>query len=1156
VGTPNLGHDRDLDAADERTAKEAAAFIARWSGREGGRERSNYALFLTELCDVIGVARPDPAEATNTLNDYVFERHVERKQPDGSTGRGWIDLYKRGCFILEAKQSRQKGGRKAVPEGQAELFEPPRAKAKATSGGIDTLMIHARRQAEGYAHALPADHEYPAFILACDVGYAIEVYADFSRHGRHYSQFPDPRRFRIELAQLADADVRERLQRIWAEPGSLDPARQTAKITREIAGKLAEISTALEARGQQPGAVALFLMRCLFTMFVEDVELIRKDSFKDLLAQCVENPRRFVPEMDDLWRRMDRGEYSPAIGDKILKFNGKLFKNATALALDGDEIGLLHKAASADWRDLDPAIFGSLFEQALDPHERRRLGAHYTPRAFVELLVNATIIEPLTADWKASQSAADRALRAGSRSAAISELRDFLKSLSSVRVLDPACGTGNFLYVALRQIKQLEGEVLKQLRDLGGADLLREVSGISVKPEQFFGMEVNSRAVEIAELVLWIGYLQWHLRTRGAPPNEPILGNNDHVQKRDAVLTWDGYPDRRIKRGRMGKPIVKQNAGGQPIEVYDYPKPRLPDWPAVDFIVGNPPFIGGKDIRERQGDGYVEALWVAHGHINPSADYVMYFWDRAASLLTEKGTRLRRFGLVTTNSIRQVFQRRVVDARLQGKQPISVVMAIPDHPWTKASTDAAAVRIAMTVGEKGTLEGALREVIQEDALDTDQPFIRWRETIGRINSNLSIGTDVTAAQALRSNDGMCCPGVKLHGNGFIVTPAEAARLGLGNRAGLQEHIRQYRNGRDLTAHPRGVMAIDLLGLTTQQVRAKYPEVYEHLLQTVKPDRDANPRAAYRDNWWIFGEPRKEFRPAVNGLARYIATVETAKHRVFQFLAGTILPDNMLVAIASDDAFDLAVLSSHIHVAWTLASGGTLEDRPRYSKSLCFDPFPFPEASETQKNRLRALGEELDALRKTVLAEHPELTLTGIYNAVEKLKSGNLLTATEEDVKARGRVAIIKDLHAQIDAECCAAYGWESEIADAEILARLVSLNARRAIEERRGFIRWMRPGFQIDRFGPLSHRADRVQTIAAASPHAKRAFPAQPREQAAQVLQLLQASQKPLTAEEIAAVYKRSDAARPSIEDILGSLQRLGALDSFDDGRSYFVCAA
>ena len=252
----------------------------------------------------------------------------------------------------------------------------------------------------------------------------------------------------------------------------------------------------------------------------------------------------------------------------------------------------------------------------------------------------------------------------------------------------------------------------------------------------------------------------------------------------------------------------------------------------------------------------------------------------------------------------------------------------------------------------------MREVVQEDALDTDQPFIRWRETIGRINSNLSIGTDVTEAQSLRSNDGMCCPGMKLHGNGFIVTPVEAARLGLGNRAGLLEHIRQYRNGRDLTAHPRNVMAIDLFGLTAQEVRAQYPEVYEHLLQTVKPDRDANPRVAYRDNWWIFGEPRKEFRPALKGLTRYIATVETAKHRVFQFLAGTILPDNMLVAIASDDAFDLAVLSSRVHVIWTLASGGTLEDRPRYSKSLCFDPFPFPAASEAQKSRLRALGEEL------------------------------------------------------------------------------------------------------------------------------------------------------------------------------------------------------
>lgn len=1129
---------------------DATAFIARWHDREGGRERSNYALFLTELCDVIGVVRPEPAEATNALNDYVFERHVERQQPDGSKDRGWIDLYKRGCFILEAKQSRQKGGSKILPEEQADLFESPKSKAP-SPGILDYLMINARRQAESYAHALPADHEYPVFILACDVGRAIEVYADFSRHGRHYSQFPDPRRFRVELSQLADPTIRDRLRRIWEAPESLDPAKQTAKVTREIAGKLAEISTALEARGQPAGPVALFLMRCLFTMFVEDVHLIKKDSFKDLLDRCREDPRRFVPEMDDLWRRMDRGEYSPAIGDRLLRFNGKLFKNATSLSLNTSEINLLHQAASADWRDLDPAIFGTLFEQALDPEERRRLGAHYTPRAFVELLVNATIVEPLTEDWKAAQSAADRALRAGSCSEAVSELTDFLKALSSVRVLDPACGTGNFLYVALGRMKQLEGEVLEQLRSLGGEGLLRQVSAISVKPEQFFGLEINSRAVEIAELVLWIGYLQWHLKSRGGPPDEPILGNKDHVLRKDALLTWNGYPERPLKRDRMGKPLLRQQNKQRETETYSYPNPRQADWPPADFIVGNPPFIGGKDVRDRLGEDYAKALWKAHANINPSADYVMYFWDRAAALLTEKATRLRRFGLVTTNSIRQVFQRRVVDARI-GTNSISILMAIPDHPWTKASKDAAAVRIAMTVVERGDQDGILKEVYYEDGLDTDQPLIRLREQRGRINSNLTIGADVTRSRSLQSNAGLCCPGVKLHGDGFLVTPADAVRLGLGKRSGLEKHIRQYRNGRDLTSHPRQLVVIDLLGLDAHQVRARFPEVYEHLVLTVKPERDRNTRASYRNNWWTFGEPRKDLRPALDGLARYIATVETAKHRIFQFLEEAILPDNMLVAVASDDAFDLAVLTSRVHVAWTLANGGTLEDRPRYSKSLCFDPFPFPESSEAQKKQLRDLGEELDALRKTVLAQHPDITMTGLYNAVEKLKSGKPLTRTEE----MGRIVTIKDLHDQIDAACCTAYGWPADISNEQMLAELVALNAQRTAEERRGFIRWLRPGFQIDRLGPLAHRADRVQTLAAAKHNARRSFPQTSREQAAQVLHLLQGSTKPLTVDEIISTYKRSSDIRESVGDILRSLQRLGTADSVDGGHSYFICAA
>jgi hypothetical protein len=356
-------------------------------------------------------------------------------------------------------------------------------------------------------------------------------------------------------------------------------------------------------------------------------------------------------------------------------------------------------------------------------------------------------------------------------------------------------------------------------------------------------MEINERAAAIAELVLWLGYLQWHFRTRGGPPQEPILKAFRNIQVMDAVLAADKV----LERDAVGRPRTK---GTEP--VYTLRSPRRPDWPSAEFIVGNPPFIGGKDLRSRLEPGYAEALWAAHPQRNESADFVMYWWDRAAELLTRKGSVLRRFGLVTTNSISQVFQRRVVERHLQVKHPISLTMAIPDHPWTKATRDAAAVRIAMTVAEPETGEGVLREVVSESGLDTDQPTIELRELIGTLNADLTLGVDVTAAKPLIANEGLCSPGVKLHGAGFIVTPAEAEHLGLGRRPGLEAHIRHYRNGRDLTARSRGMMVIDLDGLESEDIRRRFPEVYQHLLVRVKPERDNNNEPYRRRNWWLFG----------------------------------------------------------------------------------------------------------------------------------------------------------------------------------------------------------------------------------------------------------------------------------------------------------------
>ncbi|MEJ0015566.1 MAG: DNA methyltransferase [Acetobacteraceae bacterium] len=1136
------------------------AFIGRWQGREGGQERANYALFLSELCDVLGVARPDPASATTEANDYVFERVVQEFDTEGSVAHRRIDLYKRGCFVLEAKQSRQKGGNKEVL-GQPDMFagaEPSRRGARSASRAWDVLMFNARRQAEGYARALPVSHGWPPFILVCDVGHVLEVYADFSGQGKNYAQFPDRQSFRVYLEDLRDAAVRERLVQIWTDPLALDPARKSARVTRAIAERLAVVSKALEAEHHAPEDVAMFLMRCLFTMFAEDVELLPKASFRNLLERCEQDPDRLGPMVGQLWEAMDRGDFAIAIEARVRRFNGEFFKTRSVLPLKREAIGELRQAASHDWRDVDPSIFGTLLEQALDAKERRRLGAHYTPRAYVERLVVATIIEPLRADWDRALSTAERQKAEGRVKDAVATITAFHETLCRTRILDPACGTGNFLYVSLELVKRLEGEVLEALADLGGQEALHGLEGHTVDPRQFLGWEVNPRAAAIAELVLWIGYLQWHLRTQNGLPSEPILKAFHNIAVKDAVLKADVT----LVRDKGGKPVTRVGPDGAEVEMYRYDNPRRPVWPEAEFIVGNPPFIGGKDLRSRLGDEYAEALWAAHPDMNESADYVMYWWDHAAGLLTQPGTVLRRFGLVTTNSIAQVFQRRVIERHFDAKSPMSIVMAIPDHPWTTAAPDSAAVRIAMTVGEAGTSDGVVREVIAEFGADTDTPRIELSELIGHINSDLTIGVDVTKAVPLSANEGICSPGVKLHGQGFIVSREVAKHLGLDRRPGLNKHIREYRNGRDLTQRPRHVMVIDLFGYTEAEVRRQYPEVYQHVLETVKPGRDANTRGSYRINWWVFGEPRREIRQVLQDLRRYIATVETAKHRVFQFLDGSILPDNKLIAIASDDASLLGVLSSKIHTVWALRAGGWLGigNDPVYVKSDCFDPFPFPVMDESWEHRIRSLAEDLDAHRKRVLAEHPHLTLTGLYNVLEKLRAGTdpaALSPADRRIFDDGLVLILKELHDRLDAAVALAYGWPADLSDNDILARLVALNRERAQEEANGLVRWLRPDYQIPRFGSAQQKAQlslqggAMHEAVAPAATVRLAFPTDETAQTAAVMAVLAATARPLGSEAVAARFRQGRRVVPKVGSVLGALQRMGFVSTPDEGRTW-----
>lgn len=1099
------------------------AFIRRWQACEGGAERANYALFLTELCAIIGVAPPEPAHATSARNDYVFERAVVL--PGDEDRRGRIDLYKRGCFVLEAKQSREGLGAKSLADLGHVLpgLLPDEPGTAPRSRQWDILMRRAREQAEQYARALPVDHGWPPFLIVVDVGRVIELFADFSGQGKHYKQFPDRARFRITLEDLRRADIRERLAAIWEAPLSLDPTRHAAAVTRDVATRLASISRLLEERGHDPEQVALFLMRCLFTMFAEHSGLLPAGGFVTLLTDARDRPDAFVPWMEDLWHSMDRGGEANVLRRRVRRFNGGLFHTAHALPLNREEIGELLAAAQRDWRDVEPAIFGTLLEQALDPVQRRRLGAHYTPRAYVERLVTATVTAPLRDDWAQVLSAMETE-RTDNPRAAVQRVRDFHRRLARMRILDPACGTGNFLYVTLELMKRLEGEVLEVLAELSGEELLH-LDTETVHPRNFHGIEVNARAAAIAQLVLWLGYIRWQLRN-GGQVSDPVLEDVQSIVTGDALLTESGA--------------------------------RTP-WPEAEFIIGNPPFIGGKDLRGRLPAGMAEALWRAYPKVPRAADYVLYWWERAAQALAAKGSPLIRFGFVTTNSITQTFGRRVIARALEGATPLSVLLAIPDHPWTKATPDAAMVRIAMTVVARGKQDGRRLRIVHESGLDSDTPDIRFAETIGRINADLSVGTDVTQARPLLANQWLCSPGVKLHGAGFIVSRAEAEMLGLGRREGLERHIRPYCHGRDLTARTRGAMVIDLLGLSEAEVRQRFPEVYGHLLRTVRKARqqqfNKSPTAdarAYLDSWWIMGKPRTELRSALDGLSRYIATVETAKHRIFQFLDSDTLPDNMLVCVASEDAHHLGVLSSSASLAWTYANCGLMgvakfEQGHRYTKTQVFDPFPFPDAGDSSGRTIADLANELDATRKRILAGTPDLTLTGLYNLRAKLVAGQPLTAEEEGQRRIGSVDLIARLHDQIDAAVIAAYGWPADIAAPEMVARLVALNAERRGEERSGRVQWLRPDFQSRRAGatPLA-QADRALPLAEPA-DAKPSFPRDLGGRIASVFALL-GTDRPLTAAEIARHFAQGRQVERAVVAALQGAVRLGYVAQGPEG--------
>ena len=1136
-------------------------FLQKWKGSQGN-ERANYQGFFLELCEALGVERPLP-KGSIAGDRYCFDKDIKIFNKDGVT-TNFADFYKEGHFLIEAKQG-----------GNANK----RGTAKRGTKTYDIAMEKAFYQAQSYTPFLPSK---PPFLITCDIGSHFEIWMSFSGNYGGYGA-----REKIDLDQLLHEKVFNRFVAIFNDPQSLNPEKYRARVTREVADTLAKLARWLEQQGHEPKEVANFLMRCIFTMFAEDVKLLPGEVFtKALKERWLVEPKTFKTQIERLWKVMNTGgEFN---FDEIPQFNGSFFAHATAFDLPKEQLEVLYEAANKDWTEVEPAIFGTLLERALDSKERKSLGAHYTPRSYVERLVRPVVIEPLRSEWLLVESEVNRFLTLKETQQkptktqiekAEHEIRGFLEKLQQIRILDPACGSGNFLYVTLDLLKTLEQEVQTRLLDVLGevtTNLLEEfdprlAGRKQVNPSQFLGIEINPRAAAIAELVIWIGYLQWHFQRYGStPPPEPILQNFHNIEHRDAVLDYDGKElDIDTKTGqvktRWGGKMIKHSVTGEDVPdpsdqvpIYRYLHPRPAIWPDADYIVSNPPFIGNKRMRDRLGDGYVEAQRKVYQDIPDTVDFVMYWWYHSAKLVVEG--KLESFGLITTNSITQTFNRKVLVKYLVGKSPISLTFAIPDHPWIDI-TDGAAVRIAMTVVKSGKHEGVLGKVVKEVESDDGVTIVDLAISKGFINVDLSVGVDVVSAFKLTANSRLSGQGVIVLGEGFHLNEGEYLKL-IQQEPTAIRLIKRYRNGRDITDKSRNLRIIDLYGLNESQVM-QYPYIYQRIYELVRPKRLEMKDKARREQWWLFGRSNQEIRNAINGLERYIVSCRTAKHRVFMFVENDILPDAKLIAFGLDDAFYLGVLSSVPHIIWSLKTGAWLGvgNDSNYNHSDCFGKFPFPNPTPEQKQKIRELGERLDSHRKRVQTQYPEITITGMYNLLEKLRKGETFTEADKTYNNKALVSTLKQIHDELDNAVFDAYEWQdlkdhqktkAEIEEI-ILSRLVALNAERAEEERNGIIRWLRPEYQAPNEVTqqlLTEVMETEETVII--PTEQKTFPKQPKDQLATIRDLLRTNTNEWTVEQIAAQFKNGGKYKNTITENLERLEWFGILMCREIGESKY----
>lgn len=964
-----------------------AKFIALWQSNKL-TERAGAQAHFDDLCELLGVDKPrDP-------DNYCFERGAKKS----GGGDGWADVWKRGHFAWENKKP-----------------------------GRD--LDKALKQLTDYALQLDS----PPLLVVCDRERIIIHTA--------FTGYPDePREIRIE--ELVDDGKRQVLKWVFTDPLKLRPEKSTAAVTEDAARRFAEVAEAMRQRGLDSNQVAHFLVQCLFCMFAEDEGMLPEKIFSRLLTNAKTDVAKAANRIEKLFQAMQepKGIYGD---DDIDWFNGGLFKQIKIPLLTVADLEILRAASTdMDWRAIDPTIFGTLFERGLGS-KRAALGAHYTDTGTIAKLVQPLIYEPLLAEWVATREKIEalvkksrvlddaKAAATGAKVTAQSKAElekkltaaktastkalneanklyaTFLLGLNHFRVLDPACGSGNFLYLALKALRDVEKRVQIDAQELG----LQAQTEMQTGPHNILGIEINEFAAELARVTVWIGDIQWCRQNGWQHSRNPILKPLDGIENRDALMNPDG---------------------GEAV------------WPKANVIVGNPPFLGTKKQWSELGREYTERLRTAFQDRVPGfADLVCYWFEKARAQIAMN--QLHSAGFVATNSITGGENRKVLDRIVESSR---IFRAWSDEPWVN---DGAAVRVSMICFGNSDVAAKLE----------DSPVVK-------INPDLTSGVAVTTAGKLQENAN--CAFVATVKAGPFDISGETARawLKLPNPNGKpnSQVIKPWANGMDVTRRSSDTWIIDFGVNLAEDEAALFETPFAHVRTAVTAQRDASTKETKYKRYWQMARPIPAMRKALQGKTRYIATPVVAKHRLFVWLDASILADHQLIVIAREDETTFGILHSRFHEVWALRLGTELEDRPRYTPSTTFETFPFPEgltpkdtaaaAPDTPVARgIAEAAKKLDQLRKSWLnpAQWVDWVISPQEQAAGFPKRPVAKPGHENDLKKctltnlyNQRPTWLAMAHEALDKAVAAAYGWNDyspQWTDEDILQRLLALNLER-----------------------------------------------------------------------------------------------------------------